>query len=434
MAARDTSNVMSGPSCMRISHISLLLCLELVTPTHLCMLTHHDRAVAYAEPLFADECLNPETAQRRRSELLARVQDRSAKGPLYVATICSQYLKARKEAFSWFAFGRSSLPCIQHRAGAFDATTIDARLRAVAGACALWTELPRGDERARPSCGPAREYDPPAARHASWCPVAMLMTSLETLAECDIVGWFDSDVAPRAGAPAILAQPEVARFVRDPHAHVFVARAHNGQWPRGSAMDTGRNNLNNTQMNLGFMLMKNVAMSAAMVRRWWCAPLQRDPPALGELGEPLSIYLWDHVKAQRVFEDAIYKDARYASHVRLAAAARAYTGLSPRPLADQIAEFSMREEEQRGLDIVRGVFAWHYLLKGSGAHLVHALANLRRIQEYWGNRSLSLSLPGGNCASAAEPDDRAPSREPTLVVTVVSLFSTASFLVAYRQG
>ena len=107
------------------------------------------------------------------------------------------------------------------------------------------------------------------------------------LHECDVVGWVDSDVLLRGNVP-LDEQPQLAAWLRASDALFFASREPPGAWTRGSAKDAGgRNNLNNTRANTGFLLSKRTPAAQQALRDWWCAPL--DATRKSVLDEPSGI-------------------------------------------------------------------------------------------------------------------------------------------------
>jgi len=169
----------------------------------------------------------------------------------------------------------------------------------------------------------------PWTRHPTWNKVALLLRAPRLLPECDLLGTMDPDVLLLPHAGPLTQQPQVATWLRAPGKLIFISREPAGRWARRGAKDYhGRNDLNNTVMNAGFVLSKvqhapaperataanatravrrggrlgggagggyanrhNATRRAHLLRRWWCGP---DGSDRGALGEPLSMYLGGH--------------------------------------------------------------------------------------------------------------------------------------------
>ena len=152
----------------------------------------------------------------------------------------------------------------------------------------------------------------------------LLLHGAMLLPECDVLGVMDPDVQLMGSAGALEAQPQIARWLAS-NQKLFISREPPGGWQKGSAKDFhGKNNLRNTDANCGFVLIKSGKNQtreavAALLRRWWCAA-EPASGAVGDLGEPLSIYRQAWPMEGRAFQHTL----RHAPEVRLAREANDY--------------------------------------------------------------------------------------------------------------
>ena len=160
-------------------------------------------------------------------------------------------------------------------------------------------------------------------RAPNWCKVAELIDALSTLgSECDVVGYVDADVILPA-TPPLLMQPPIRQFLADPSKLLFASREPSGlHWGRGSGKDFhGWNNLNNTLLNTGFLLVKRSDAALRLLRRWWCATVTL---ATGEIGEPLALYHRAFPFEQRILDHLLRTDRTVRQQVMISASVDHY--------------------------------------------------------------------------------------------------------------
>lgn len=198
------------------------------------------------------------------------------------------------------------------------------------------------------------------ARYSTWTKVAALLhaSRVSSVEGCSAVGHIDADALQMATAPPLVEQAQVRAFLDDPAKAVFISREPAGGWARGSTKDdSGRNNLNNTLVNTGFVLVKPGAEGTEeLLQRWYCGP--EEPGLRGALGEPLSEYRTGFAHEQRVFEEVVLRDEALSARVQIAERVDEYNtpdGTNVRHFwfkADtEDADAAMRKASDVGLDL-----------------------------------------------------------------------------------
>lgn len=156
---------------------------------------------------------------------------------------------------------------------------------------------------------------PQIARHGMWYKPAILLLATAMLTECDVVGWLDTDAMLVPSAPALDQQPQITAWLSDPDSHIFVAREPSTnpeqRWPDKDA--NGRNNMNQTKINAGFMLVKRTRSAQSLLREWWTSPTTTQKR--GALGESYELYLWEFAHEQRIFNDLVLAEYNEAISV-----------------------------------------------------------------------------------------------------------------------
>ena len=162
-------------------------------------------------------------------------------------------------------------------------------------------------------------------RSPFWMKVVLLSAASRPNSElrqfCTAIGVIDTDVLLYAAHP-LTQQPQYVRWHAAPQQILFIAREPaSGQvmWQRGSLFDDhGRNNLNNTRVNTGFILAKPGKELDHLLRRWWCGASEEEGLLGSGLGEPLSMYktVWPY--EQRVFDEVILDSVSLSSRIHIA--------------------------------------------------------------------------------------------------------------------
>ena len=199
---------------------------------------------------------------------------------------------------------------------------------------------------------------PQIARHGMWYKPAILLLATAMLTECDVVGWLDTDAMLVPSAPALDQQPQIAAWLSDPDSHIFVAREPSDQLPRTAWANkdaNGRNNLNLTKINVGFVLVKRTRSAQSLLREWWTSPTTTQKR--GALGESYELYLWEFAHEQRIFNDLVL--AEYNEAICVAKDTRDYNT----PFGKYVRHFWFKNRPgvgNRALHVANGPTTWKY--------------------------------------------------------------------------
>ncbi|EGB03243.1 hypothetical protein AURANDRAFT_68183 [Aureococcus anophagefferens] len=115
-------------------------------------------------------------------------------------------------------------------------------------------------------------------RNVAWYKATLLMRSIEVFPECDLIGFMDPDAMPMPGVSEIAEHLDVVDFYRNPERLLYPG-GHSTSF-KGNA---GVNNLNNTLINLGFMLIKPTRTTYVILRLPYLGNYAHDQRVLNDL-------------------------------------------------------------------------------------------------------------------------------------------------------
>ena len=211
-------------------------------------------------------------------------------------------------------------------------------------------------------------------RAKTWCKVAQLQYVVRHAPMCHVVVWLDADALLKPSRRALHQHPAVREWLRSPSVLAAPLEPPGvNPWKRGY-----RNNLNNTRITTGFMLLKSRALSsgasARVLNTWWhAADLRRG--LRGRLGEPLEIYRSEWPMEQRVLDDYVFPHFESSTTSPLPSPLPSGAG-GRRPVGPLLSVLGSASDE---FNQPTGSHIAHYWGKGANAALFQPIIDANRL-------------------------------------------------------
>lgn len=209
------------------------------------------------------------------------------------------------------------------------------------------------------------ELDEIKSRHPTWNKVLLLMHGAALLPECDVLGTMDPDVQLVPSAEPLAHQEQIVKWLASGKAFFISREPPISDWVRGGVKDYhGRNNLNNTAVNAGFVMTRTQAPARkSLLHQWWCSA-DAHSKAVGDLGEPLSVYRQAWPMEGRGFHHTLLPQTRHVA------------------VADAVTDYNTPQ----------GRFARHFWYKPDAAAAAEAGRFVRLLQRRVGSSGTEVAL------------------------------------------